>query len=225
MNAVYDIMSPSPVTVEPTTSIGDLLALFDRHDFNAFPVVKHHHRLVGIVSKLDVLKRLLDRASTRWATNVIGPACVADVMRRNAVFVNPRDDITAAANLMVVTKLRSLPVIERRDGRSLLVGMLSRGDVLRSAKVSVRRGPMCSVGKGIMTLLLNVGAIARPRDDEARDLECRQTVESFIDEISEQSFPASDPPAWGAASSRLERAVWCPPTGPSGDLSPHGMRL
>ena len=32
---------------------------------------------------------------------------------------------------MVVTKLRSLPVIERREGRPLLVGMLSRGDVLR----------------------------------------------------------------------------------------------
>jgi CBS domain-containing protein len=132
MNAVYDIMSSSPVGVEPTTSIGNLLALFDRHDFNAFPVVEQHNHLVGIVSKLDVLRRLLDhRASTRSATNGVATTCVADVMRRKAVFVNPRDAITAAGNLMVVTKLRSLPVIERREGRPLLVGMLSRGDVLR----------------------------------------------------------------------------------------------
>jgi CBS domain-containing protein len=131
VNAVYDMMSSSPVTVEPTTSIGDLLALFDRHDFNAFPVVRKHNRLVGIVSKLDVLKRLLDhRASSRVATN-IATTCVADVMCRKVVFVNPRDAITAAGNLMVVTRLRSLPVIERQEGRSLLVGMLSRGDVLR----------------------------------------------------------------------------------------------
>lgn len=132
MNAVYDMMSSSPVTVEQTTTIGDLLALFDRHDFNAFPVVGQQNRLVGIVSKMDVLKLLLGhRLSTRSATDAIATTYVADVMRRKAVFVNPHDAITAAGNLMVVTKLRSLPVIERRQGRPLLVGMLSRGDVLR----------------------------------------------------------------------------------------------
>ena len=37
--AVHEIMSASPVIVGPTTSVSELLALFDRHDFNAFPVV------------------------------------------------------------------------------------------------------------------------------------------------------------------------------------------
>lgn len=32
----------------------------------------------------------------------------------------------------------------------------------------------------------------------------RQMIESLIDDLGEQSFPASDPPAWGAVSSRLE---------------------
>jgi hypothetical protein len=32
----------------------------------------------------------------------------------------------------------------------------------------------------------------------------RGAVELLIDEIGSQSFPASDPPAWGVVSSRLE---------------------
>jgi CBS domain-containing protein len=36
---VLDVMSRAPITVTPQTSVGELIALFDRHDFNAFPVV------------------------------------------------------------------------------------------------------------------------------------------------------------------------------------------
>jgi hypothetical protein len=33
----------------------------------------------------------------------------------------------------------------------------------------------------------------------------RSAVEHLIDEIVDDTFPASDPPAWGVAASRLER--------------------
>jgi hypothetical protein len=58
-----------------------------------------------------------------------------------------------------------------------------------------------------MRLLQSVYTSARPRDREAADLGCRQAVEILIDQITEQSFPASDPPAWGTVSSRFEQAV------------------
>lgn len=34
----------------------------------------------------------------------------------------------------------------------------------------------------------------------------RRAVEELIDEIVDDTFPASDPPAWGVAASRLERS-------------------
>jgi hypothetical protein len=43
-----------------------------------------------------------------------------------------------------------------------------------------------------------------PERDSAREA-FRRKVEMLIDEIGEQSFPASDPPTWGVAASRLER--------------------
>jgi CBS domain-containing membrane protein len=141
MNAVHDTMSTSPITVEPTTSIGQLLVLFDRYDFNAFPVVGERDRLLGIISKLDVLRLLLGRRrSTPPATDVSTTTDVADVMRRQAVSVEPRDSITTAGNLMVMMNLRSLPVVERQEGRPVLVGMLSRGDVLRSLRSQLVEG-------------------------------------------------------------------------------------
>ena len=43
-------------------------------------------------------------------------------------------------------------------------------------------------------------------DLESTDREERQMIDSLIDDMGAQSFPASDPPAWGAVSSRLEDA-------------------
>jgi hypothetical protein len=42
--------------------------------------------------------------------------------------------------------------------------------------------------------------------DRETDLAGRQTAEMLIDEIGAQSFPASDPPAWGVVAARLEQA-------------------
>jgi CBS domain-containing protein len=118
MNAVHDTMSASPVAVEPTTSIGKLLALFDRYDFNAFPVAGQHDNLLGIISKLDVVELFLGhRGSTPSAADAIATTYVADVMHRKPVFVESCDAITAAGNLMAVMRLRSLPVVGCQEGR------------------------------------------------------------------------------------------------------------
>ena len=134
-------MSSSPVSVSPTASMGDLLILFDRHDFNAFPVVDEGSRLVGIVSKIDLLKFFL--AAQEVPDRVeksLNAAPIADVMGDGIVTIEPHESIGAAGSLMVSANLRSLPVVERRNGARILVGMLSRGDVLRGLRFQLVDG-------------------------------------------------------------------------------------
>jgi CBS domain-containing protein len=140
MIAVHEVMSTSPVTVEPTTSMAELLLLFDRHDFNAFPVVGQHGELLGIVSKLDLLELFLTGGGSGSVGSALGSARVEDLMRHEIVSLGALESIAAAGATMVARKLRSLPVVERRDGRAVLVGILSRGDILRGLRFQLAEG-------------------------------------------------------------------------------------
>lgn len=132
---VYDVMTRAPITVTPQTPVRDLIALFDRHDFNAFPVVDDRGIVRGIVTKLDVLRLF------RPDENLFVPALsrmdsvrVHDIMRHGVVSVEAGDPLVVAADLMVETRLRSLPVVRREPNGPVLAGIVSQGDLLRGLR-------------------------------------------------------------------------------------------
>lgn len=56
---VGDVMNTEPLIVSPSTSIYDLIQLFrNHHRVNPIPVTDTHGKLVGIVSRYDVIKIL-----------------------------------------------------------------------------------------------------------------------------------------------------------------------
>ena len=138
MTSVHEVMSAVPVTVAPSTSLTDLLTLFDRHDYNAFPVVGQGGELVGIVSKLDVLRRFV--AGAGKPGNLEEGVSAADLMQQEVVSVPAEDSLADAGGLMVGANLRSVPVTHGRDAGARLVGMLSRGDVLRGLRLQLDAG-------------------------------------------------------------------------------------
>lgn len=130
---IRGIMTPNPLTVRSDTTIVRLRQLFDAHDFNMFPVVDEHGVLRGVVTKLDVLKmyrpwsgRITINVRALWAEHV------EDIMSRGLTSVTPEEPVTTALTLMVNRRLRSIPVVEQQARKPMLVGIVSRKDVLRS---------------------------------------------------------------------------------------------
>lgn len=62
---VADAMTPDPLTVQAGTPLGDVIPLFTEHRVGALPVVDEDEALVGILSYVDVLCWLRDRAFAR----------------------------------------------------------------------------------------------------------------------------------------------------------------
>jgi len=138
---VREVMTPTPVAVRPSTTVGELKALFEVHDFNAFPVVDEAGALCGMVSKLDFL-RMFRPARRRWLPDLraVWAERVGDIMSAGLIAVEPGDPVVVAVDLMVETKLRTLPVVERRGGKPVLVGIVSRKDLLRCLTIEEDRG-------------------------------------------------------------------------------------
>jgi CBS-domain-containing membrane protein len=129
---IHDIMTSSPVTVRPETSIADLKSLFERYDFNAFPVVDDQGVLCGMVSKLDLLRSFRpDKRRGMAGLWALWAERVEEIMGRGIIVVEPHEPVVAAVDLMVETMRRSLPVIEHGPAGRMVVGMISRKDLLQ----------------------------------------------------------------------------------------------
>jgi CBS domain-containing protein len=136
MLAIHEVMTQRPITVTPGTTIGHVMGEFDRRDFNAIPVVDGGGVLVGIVTKLDVLRALRPTPDGEFPTpDAVTSQRVDSIMRTGVVTVEPEDPVLEAADLMVETRLRSLPVVRRLHGSARrLVGIVSQGDLLRGLR-------------------------------------------------------------------------------------------
>jgi CBS domain-containing protein len=126
-------MTKNVTAVPSTMSLHDLGALFDRYDYNSFPVVDDEV-CVGIVTKFDFLKSFVFRTSqlVPHYHDLMGRT-VRDVMSKDLVFVEPETPLTRVLELMISTRARSFPVLE--PGHKLL-GMISRTDISRALYAS-----------------------------------------------------------------------------------------
>jgi CBS domain-containing protein len=134
---VADLMTPDPVTVLPTASVGEVLRTMSERRFRHMLVSDAVHGLVGLVSQRDILA----------AAHSSGPPIdsdedrpISEIMHRSLDTVRPGCCAAEAARYMLASKHSCLPVVDEDGG---LVGILTEADFLRLATRGI---PPCTCG-------------------------------------------------------------------------------
>jgi acetoin utilization protein AcuB len=123
-------MTPDVITVPPETPILDAQEIMKKHRVRRLPVVNKRGKLLGIVTKSDILEASPSDATTLsiWELNyLLARTTVEQIMVKaeDLITVSPNDPIERAALLMRQHKVGGLPVVEG----SQLVGIITESDI------------------------------------------------------------------------------------------------
>jgi len=120
---VETVMTRRIVQVIEQIPMSEVRNIAVKYDYNGFPVVTPEGRLVGMITKGDLLRvacAALDDPGV-WRQPV------SRFMAHGVLALRPMDSLASAVEHMTESKLRSLPVI---DSECRVVGMVSRNDLM-----------------------------------------------------------------------------------------------
>ena len=120
---VETVMTRKVVLILEDIPMSEARAVAVQYDHNGFPVVTREGRLVGVITKGDLLRA----ARAAFADSGAWSQPVSRWMAHGVLALRSTDSLRAAVEHMVDSGFRSLPVIDD-DGR--VIGMVSRNDLM-----------------------------------------------------------------------------------------------
>jgi CBS domain-containing protein len=119
MATCRDIMTASPSTASPQSTLQEVASLMEREDTGIIPIVEGD-RLVGAVTDRDIAVRAVAKGR--------GPDTTAsDVMTTDLATIGPNDTVQGAVDKMGRHQIRRIFVCEN----DRLLGVISQADVAR----------------------------------------------------------------------------------------------
>ena len=130
---VAEYMTRAVTTVSRELTVRDLNQMFERDDFNTYPVVADG-QVVGLVTKFDLLKCFAFTPSQMMPRyDDLMDRTVADIMTSAYIYVSADTKLTRVLQLMVEHRIRSIPAI---DNDNRLIGIIAREDVIKALAAS-----------------------------------------------------------------------------------------
>lgn len=148
---VTDVMTRDPIVVRVETPLKEAIQILAEKRISGIPVVDNVGKLVGIISETDLMWQetgVTPPAYIMFLDSVIylqNPATydrelhkalgqtVGEVMSKNPVTISPDKTVKEAAQLMHDRSVHRLPVV---DNESQVIGILTRGDIVRTMAAS-----------------------------------------------------------------------------------------
>ncbi len=148
---VTDVMTRDPIVLRTETPLKEAIQILAEKRISGIPVVDDVGKLVGIISETDLMWQetgVTPPAYIMFLDSVIylqNPATyerelhkalgqtVGEVMSKNPITISPEKTVKEAAQLMHDRSIHRLPVI---DSESQVVGILTRGDIVRAMAAS-----------------------------------------------------------------------------------------
>ncbi|MDR0323712.1 MAG: CBS and ACT domain-containing protein [Treponema sp.] len=125
------VMTKNPVYVHPDASVTDVRSLMDKEKVSHIPVLDKNNTLVGIVTKLDLLKAGPSEATSLDMYEIsylLTKIKASEIMIKKVVTVNEDEVLEEAARIMADKGIGCLPVMRG----SLLVGIITDTDLFHA---------------------------------------------------------------------------------------------
>ncbi len=141
-----DVMTPSPVTIGASAPLRQAAETMARRRLKRLPVVDDAGALVGMVSRLDVLRSMADGSlrgdPPALEMGLSGNEALSTVMRREVPTIHPETPLPEVFQAVISTRLNRALVVDR-DRR--VVGIVTDAELLERVTPSLRPGAIRSL--------------------------------------------------------------------------------
>ena len=141
-----DVMTPGPVTVDARTPLPRVAEIMTHRRLKRLPVVDDRCALVGMVSRLDLLRTATGGAEPRdpepSEMGLRGNVPLSRVMRRDVPTVHPETPLGEVFQAVISTGLNRALVV---DAERRVVGLVTDAEMLERLTPSLRAGALRSL--------------------------------------------------------------------------------
>ena len=140
-----DVMTPQPITTRSEAPLSEVGALMAQRRLKRMPVVDASGKLVGMISRLDLLRVVAgttEGASEQRPSGLRGDVKLSTVMRRDVPKIAPDAPLGEVLQAIVATPVQRALVV---DAGGKVLGIVGDEELLDRVTPSLRRGALRSL--------------------------------------------------------------------------------